>query len=78
MHDSQRRETVKYGHENRETRNQEWLCWRGPAAIDQTEFFSQLRGAVVRSEKLVAETGDSSGTQRKGDVRRWKPLPGNG
>jgi hypothetical protein len=25
---------------------------------------------VVRSEKLVAEAGDSSGTQRKGNVRR--------
>jgi hypothetical protein len=29
-------------------------------------------------EKLVAETGDSSGTQRKGNVCRWKPLPSNG
>jgi hypothetical protein len=29
-------------------------------------------------EKLVAEAGDSSGTQRKGNVRRWKPLPSNG
>jgi hypothetical protein len=37
----------------------------------------QLRAAVVRSEKLVAEAGDSSGTQRKGNVRRWKPLPSN-
>jgi hypothetical protein len=36
---------------------------------------SQLRVAVVRSEKLVAEARDSSGTQRKGNVRRWKPLP---
>jgi hypothetical protein len=29
-------------------------------------------------EKLVAEAGDSSGTQRKGSVLRWKPLPSNG
>jgi hypothetical protein len=29
-------------------------------------------------EKLIAEAGDSSGTQRKGNVRRWKPLPSNG
>jgi hypothetical protein len=29
-------------------------------------------------EKLVAEAGDSSGTQRKGNVRCWKPLPSNG
>jgi hypothetical protein len=33
---------------------------------------SQLRVAVVRSEKLVA------GTQRKGNVRPWKPLSSNG
>jgi hypothetical protein len=37
-----------------------------------------MRIAIVRSEKLVAEAGDSSGTQRKGNVRRWKPLPKNG
>jgi hypothetical protein len=35
---------------------------------------SQLTFAVVRSEKLVAEIGNSSGTQRKENVRRWKPL----
>jgi hypothetical protein len=29
-------------------------------------------------EKLVAEAGDRLGTQRKGNVRRWKPLPSNG
>jgi hypothetical protein len=29
-------------------------------------------------EKLVAEAGDSVGTQRKGNVRHWKPLPSNG
>jgi hypothetical protein len=29
-------------------------------------------------EKLVAEAGDHSGNQRKGNVRRWKPLPSNG
>jgi hypothetical protein len=32
----------------------------------------------VRSEKLVAEPGDISGIQRKGNVIRWKPLPSNG
>jgi hypothetical protein len=38
-------------------------------------------GSIVVSccwEKLVAEDGDSSGTQKKGSVRRWKPLPNNG
>jgi hypothetical protein len=31
-----------------------------------------------RCEKLVAEVMESSGTQKKGNVRRWKPLQGNG
>jgi hypothetical protein len=37
-------------------------------------------GSVVVNcycEKLVAEAGDSSGTQKKGNVRHWKPLPDN-
>jgi hypothetical protein len=29
-------------------------------------------------EKLVVEAGDSSRIRRKGNVRRWKPLPSNG
>jgi hypothetical protein len=29
-------------------------------------------------ENLVAEAGDSSRTQRKGNIRYWKPLPSNG
>jgi hypothetical protein len=29
-------------------------------------------------EKLVAEAGDSSGTQRKENVRRWEPLLSSG
>jgi hypothetical protein len=33
------------------------------------------RVAVVGSEKLVAEAKESLGTQRKGNVRRSKPLP---
>jgi hypothetical protein len=38
-------------------------------------------GSVVVScccEKLISEVGDHSRTQRKGNVRRWKPLPNNG
>jgi hypothetical protein len=31
--DAQSRQTVKYGLESRGARNQESLCWRGPAAI---------------------------------------------
>jgi hypothetical protein len=29
-------------------------------------------------KKLIAEARDSSGTQRKGNVICWKPLPSNG
>jgi hypothetical protein len=36
-----------------------------------------LRVAVEKSEDLVAEAGDSSGTLRERNVRRWKPLPNN-
>jgi hypothetical protein len=32
----------------------------------------------VRSEKLLADAGDSLGTQRKGNVHRLKLLPSNG
>jgi hypothetical protein len=34
--------------------------------------------ALVRREELVAEAGDSSGTQRKVYLCLWKPLPSNG
>jgi hypothetical protein len=39
------------------------------------------RGTVIISlccEKPIAEAGDTSGTQRNGNVRRWQPLPTNG
>jgi hypothetical protein len=45
-----------------------------PGLIRATE----LRVAVVGSEKLVADAGDILRTHRKGNVRRWKPLPSNG
>jgi hypothetical protein len=38
-------------------------------------------GSVIVScccEKLIAEAGDRSGTQKKGYFRGWKPLPSNG
>jgi hypothetical protein len=43
-----------------------------------TSTVEWVRVSVVRSEKLVAEAGESSGTQGKGNVRCWKPLPSNG
>jgi hypothetical protein len=51
-----------------------------------SELVSELvsyRTAAVESlwgrfcQNLVAEARDSSGTQRKGNVKRWKPLPSN-
>jgi hypothetical protein len=45
---------------------------RGTSTVDR------LRVVAVRSENVVAEVGDSSGTQGKRDVHRWKPLPSNG
>jgi hypothetical protein len=45
---------------------------------EERPLLSQLKAAVLRSEKVVAEGGDSSGPQRNGNVSRWKPLPSNG
>jgi hypothetical protein len=39
----QSRQRVKYGHEPRESRNQESLCWRGPAAIYWTGLCIPLK-----------------------------------
>jgi hypothetical protein len=36
---SQSCELVKYGHESHGTRNQESLCWRGPASFFWTALF---------------------------------------
>jgi hypothetical protein len=44
-------------------------------SVERESVGRQLRVVVVRSEKMVAEAGDISGTQRKGDIHRWKPLP---
>jgi hypothetical protein len=33
---------------------------------------------TLRLDKLVADTGESAGTQSKGNVGSWKPLPSNG
>jgi hypothetical protein len=49
-----------------------------PVSQESLQAGSQLKVAVVRSEKLVAEAEASPGTQRKGNVRLWKPLPSNG
>jgi hypothetical protein len=39
---------------------------------------SWLVSECVSRRVAVAEAGDSSGTQSKGNVRGWKPLPSNG
>jgi hypothetical protein len=35
----------------------------------------ERESAGIQLSVAVAEAGDSSGTQRKGNTRRWKPLP---
>jgi hypothetical protein len=53
--------------------------WRHASAVFRTNSLKE--GAMWLCsccEKLVAEAGDSSETQRKGYVRRWKPLASNG
>jgi hypothetical protein len=40
--------------------------------------FDLMRFSVVRSEKLVAEAGDTSGTQMKGNFLHREPLPSIG
>jgi hypothetical protein len=44
-----------------------------------SELYNCWGSAVVSycCEELVAEAGGSSGTQRKGNARRWKRLPSN-
>jgi uncharacterized protein (DUF3084 family) len=54
--------------EKREARSE-----KREARSEKREARSEKREA--RSEKLIAKGGDSSGTQRKGNIRRWKPLP---
>jgi hypothetical protein len=39
---------------------------------------SWLRVTNMRSKKLVTEAGEISGSKRKGNMRRWKPLLSNG
>jgi hypothetical protein len=51
------------------------------ARVTELVSYSENCSLVVVScccEKVVAETGGSSETQRNGNVHRWKPLSGNG
>jgi hypothetical protein len=55
---------------------------RVSAVQESEELVGELKNcsSVVVScccYKLVAEARDSSGTQSKENVRRWKSLPGN-
>jgi hypothetical protein len=53
--------------------------WSVPGYLTRNSFWlRQLRFRVVRSEKLFAEAVDSSGTQRKRNVRLLRPLSSNG
>jgi hypothetical protein len=55
------RKRVKYGRESRETRNQGWLCWRGPVATYSTDR-SQYRRSVGEGESDC------------GPVSEWMPA----
>jgi hypothetical protein len=47
-------ETVKYGRESHETRTQEWLRWRGPAAIvNDTPVLSPERAPHINKPATV-------------------------
>jgi hypothetical protein len=48
---------------------------RSEREVESLQADSQLRVAVVRSEKLVPGAEDISGIQREGNVHNWKPLP---
>jgi hypothetical protein len=45
--------------------------------VNGVEFLSSVIVSCFR-DKLVAEAGDGSGTQRKGNALNWEPLPSNG
>jgi hypothetical protein len=51
LQDSQSRGRVKYGHEFHRTGNQEWLCWRGPAAVYLSVCLSVL--LLTKTSKLL-------------------------
>jgi hypothetical protein len=47
-------ETVKYGHESRETRTREWLRWRVPSAIiNDRPFLSSARALHIKKPATV-------------------------
>jgi hypothetical protein len=49
---------------------------QGELAVGVSEWVRELLRFSC-CEKLVVEAGDSSEAQRKGNVRRWKPLTNN-
>jgi hypothetical protein len=71
---------VEYGHESRETGNQEWLCWRAPAAIypnDQSALSFMWAVAVrgwlseisIASSRYLATTSDDRLTNTRLHMR---------
>jgi hypothetical protein len=57
-------------------------CYKKDELIGElVSYIKDCCSSVVVScccEKLLSETRDSSGTQRKGNVQLWKPIPSNG
>jgi hypothetical protein len=53
-----------------------WVClWLWLYERMERESADRQSIESCSCENLVAEAGDSSGKQTKGNVRRWKPLP---
>jgi hypothetical protein len=55
-----------------------WDIWLVSELVGQLESYWSSVFVRSCSEKLVAQAGDSSGTQRKLNVLCWKPPPRNG
>jgi hypothetical protein len=57
-------------------------CYKQGQLAVAVELVDELATELLRSSRcellLLAEAGGSSGTQRKGNVRHWKPLPSKG
>jgi hypothetical protein len=66
LHKSQSQEAVRYGRESRGTRNQEWLCRWGPAAIYPTDRRHTTDQCFAKTHRLQAILAHLSALSRVG------------
>jgi hypothetical protein len=74
-------ETMLYkGYDHKVSVKSLWLLSSRGLSLRQTDWQQTTSHKVTLSQLRVAlaEAGDSSGTQSKGNIRRWKELPSNG